>query len=508
MSSEFEAVRDNVYISDWVKNYQTLFPDDELTEDDSLNHLRQISNKLIKNNFFASTAQQAYVNAVIGGNIIVKVSSKSERAQKEIENIVNPFISGIDINRSMNISILSEQIINNKFANGDVLINLPMDSKGTYVELIEANRINTPPKQTENPLIREGVEYDIDGRLLGYHVIKYTGKQKLWSRYLTDEDYVFVPARNKGRLVALLDFAPINIKPLQSRQYPILTPIMTLLKYTSQYLEAVLIGARVSACFSAFVKTNNPAAAQKSLSGDTSIGTSISGSANKKSKLQPATISYLNLNEDILFASPNRPSDNSESFVLRLSRFIASALRFPYEHFFLDLSASSYSSWRGGSIEVTRNMNRWRRDLINVLTWILDTKINEAISKGEITSSLKNVKINIRLPKYKSIDEMKTAMANKIELVNGTDSIERISDEADIDYDELQNELIVEIKNKVDLEAERLVRIKEKSKELGIIFPEDKEKIDRITKKREGEKPDGELDDEEKKLRRKEDGNW
>ena len=518
MSSSFEAVNENIYISDWVYNSEIIFPDDELINYNSLDSLRQISNNLIKNNFFVSTAQQTYVNSVIGGTVLPKVRSENKRAEREVTNIIDNFSIGMDINREFDISSIAEQMVNSMFANGDLLINLPIDLEyngniKTYVELIEAHRVRTPPKEKQNPLVREGVEYDSSGRIVKYHVVRYRKKNSFNTLYAVDDDFITIPAFGEidgfRRRTARIIRAPFNLKPLQSRQYPVSTPIMTLLKYFSQYLEAVLIGARVAACFSAFVKTNNPVAAQKSLATDTTITTAPNSGTGKKSKLQPALISYLKPNEDITFASPNRPSDNHDHFVLRLCRFIAAAYRIPYEHYMLDLSITSYSSWRGGSIEVVKNVNRWRRELNTNLLWILDTVLMEAVSKNMISTSLKNVITSIRFPKMKSVDEEKTARANKIELVNGTNSVQRISEESDIDYEELQTELIQETKDKVNLEAIKLLEQKEKAKELGIIFPDSLEaEVNKITKKRPGETNNTDLDEDDAKERRKEDGNW
>ena len=73
-----------------------------------------------------------------------------------------------------------EEIISCSFADGDVLINLPLDKKRsgirTVVELIEAHRVQTPEEYERDEVmsqrVRHGVQYDAEGRIEGYWVKK------------------------------------------------------------------------------------------------------------------------------------------------------------------------------------------------------------------------------------------------------------------------------------------------------------------------------------------------
>jgi capsid protein len=274
---------------------------------------------------------------------------------------------------------------------------------------------------------------------------------------------------------------------------------MEILRYGSQYLEAVLIGARVAACFSGFVKTNNPIQAKKSLEDGDVPGKS----GAKLTKLQPGTLSYLRPNEDITFATPNRPSDNFDSFLLRLNKFVSMSIRIPYAMMFLDLSEVNYSSWKGGSIEVKRNINRWRESLNSTLTWILKTYILEGAAKGFIKGKLANIKLSIRFPKFEVIDEEKTARANRLDLENKITSKRRIADEGGKDFEELQRELDEEMEIETKREAERLLLQKELSEELGIVFLDDP-MAGQVDDRERG----SEFTEDEKIDRRKDDGNW
>jgi len=522
--SSFEIINDNPFFKDYWEDTIESSPDYELGEDNSLIKLRKTSKKLVKNNFIAFGALTTYINTIIGGELTVGIINKDDNVtdktddkfKNSIINLLETTLSGVDLNRQYNLAQIVEQIVSAAFIDGDILINLPVDNRSgsdiqTYVELVEASRIKTPPRHRSNSLVREGVEYWESGRLKGYHVIKNNNKNSSDYAYgYNDDDFTFLPIyKSDGvvtRRVCFLFKAPLNLRPNQSRQFPVMTGIMDLLRYFNQYLEAVLIGARVAACFAGFIETSNPDAARKSLT-ESGEDSTVKVKGKKLTKLQPGILSYLRMNEKITFASPNRPSDNFDTFILRLCRFVSMCLRMPYEQLFLDLSITNYSSWRGGSLEVDRNFNRWRRDLTFLLKWIILTFLREGIANKVIKGNLSKIIIQIVFPKYKSLDEEKSARARKINLVNKTVSVKQVVDEEGKTFDDLQEELDIETDLAVDREARKLVRQKEWEKKEGIVFNE-KEVQDRNTKKREGEQENSDLDEDEAKERRKEDGNW
>ena len=521
MSSSYDVVNESAYFKDWYDGLLELPPDAELEQDQSLIQLRKSSAKLIKNNFMAASSQLAYVNTILGGKIKLGVADTNKSFEEEVQRVLDANTVGMDINRQYSLSQIAEQIITGSFDGGDILINLPRDSryKGkikTYIELIEASRIKTPPKHRDNHLVREGVHYHESGRLKGYWVIKNTKLNDKYVTYYTaqDDDFKFFPAyKSDGELtrkVCTLFKSPLNLRPGQSRGIPVLTPVMGLLRYFSQYLEAVLIGSRVAACFSAFVTSANPAEAIKSMSG--SGEDSIVTTAGKKLvKLQPGTISYLKMNESITFASPNKPSDNFDTFVLRLAKFVAMTLRIPYEQIFLDLSQTNYSSWRGGSLETSRNINRWKRDLDSTLRWILFTFLQEALVTRELKGSLKGMTLKITFPVYKTVDEEKTARADRLNLQSESTSQQRIQAGMGESLEELQDEQEKEALRKVETEGKVLIEKKKLSEEYGIIFDgqaeKDKESRDTSGSRRKGEEGGEDLDKEDADERRKTDGN-
>ena len=290
--------------------------------------------------------------------------------------------------------------------------------------------------------------------------------------------------------------APLNNRPLASRQYPISTPAIPFIKNIDDFNEAVIIGARVAACFSAFVEVNNPGAAQKSMTTDIDPR----NPNQKVTKMQQGSIFYLNKGETISFASPNKPGDNYDSFMLRSYKTLSMCFRIPYILAFLDTDQVSYSSWRGAILDSFKMVKRWRRDLDRILKWVVNTFVMEGIAAGEIRGSLSTVNIKIRWPAVGVLDIEKEERGNQLALENGTKSVQMACDEQGVDYEEVRKERLQEKLNAVEDQALELKKKKELSEKLGIEFPEDKE-----PSKGSGSSVG---DEEDKKKRRKDDGNW
>jgi len=523
MASGFEAARDTAYTMGW-RIMTEANPDTELTDSDTLKKLRLRSRQLIKDNTIVAGAQQAFINMVHNGGPSIKSASTNRIQRDQINDMLAEVLPDADMTGTTSFSCLLEQIIAWSFADGDILINLPLDNKAlgikTRVELIEAFRIKTPTEflhKTSSRDIRHGVEYDTQGRILGYWVKK---ADKVDSFSDKQEYFDFLPAYKEAnglrRKVTMLFKAPLNARPNMSRGYPLITPAIALLKHFDAYMEALVVGARVAACFSAFIKTKNPAGTFKGMTTDASgaiLDPQDSNGERRVQKLAPGQVFYLKPDEEIEFAAPNRPGDNADAFILRILKLIAAYLRVPYPLMFLDLSEVNYSSWRGGVLEMIKMISRWRNRLDEVIDWIVGTWVLEGISLGIVRGSYKNSIIVKRWKTSGILDPEKEARANKIRVTIGTASKKMICEEQGLNYDEVQAEIYEEQMADLEQEAAVLIRKKQLETENGIIFADTvqpTEPADRDTSesRRPGEDAEGDLDEDDARDRRKDDGNW
>lgn len=505
--STFKGAEDSAYNISWSVTREQ-HPDKDLEYD--LKTLRSRSHQSIRDNLVVSGIQQAYLNYILSYGPTIYSASNNRVQKDQINSMLKERLENCDTTGSKSLYKLLEEIVSCAFADGDLVINLPLQDGNTVVELIEAHRIDTPVdfKTGDNKhLIRHGVKYDRNGKIIGFYVKKADALEYAYRNSAKEFDFFPVWLEDDGysRKVTELFKAPLNSRPLASRQYPLTTPMLPFLKNMDDYQEAVIIGARVAACFSAFVKTTNPNAARKSMSEadpDTSTG-------KKLVKMRPGSIMYLKTGEEVSFASPNKPSDNHDDFVLRSHKTISMAFRLPYILAFLDTEQVSYSAFRGAVLDSFKLVKRWRRELTKIILWIVNTFVLEGISYGSIRGSLSTADIRIRWPSSGVLDSEKESRGDKVDLQNGTKSRQMICDERGIDYEEVKKDLLEEALADVERQAEVLKKQKELSEKHGIIFPETVQpEDDRQTDRRPGEQSGSDLDEEDAKERRKEDGNW
>lgn len=511
MATGFKAARNSAYNMSWDVLAE-MSADKELSDADTLITLRRRSKQLTKDSAIVAGVQQAILNIVGTPNSFI-VDSTSNVQAKQAQEVVDEAMEDCTIdNKTIHKAI--EEIVACSVTDGDILVSLPIDRKRkgtkTVLELIEAQRVRTPTEEIRNDKVRNGVKYDDEGRVLGYYVKK---SDKIDRYGDTKKNYDFYPrvrtSNGVSRVVTRLFKSPLNSRPTGSRQYPLITPVIPLLKQMDDYLEAVIVGARVAACFAAFVTSNNPAGAFGGFTTDadgTVTDPQDADETRRVSKLFPGMVAYLKQNESITFASPNRPNDNVDAFLVRLAKTAAMYLRIPYEILFLDLTESNYSSWKGASNELKKLTQRWRRELNDIIGWYLQTVVLENIVYGRIRGDINQITIKKRWPSHGLLDPEKEARANGLALKNGTTSPQRICEEEGNSYEEVQAELLEDELNAVERRAEVLKRMKELEEKYGIEF-----QIEGKTEEREREKRPGEgdeLDEDEKKERRKEDGNW
>ena len=531
---KFEQIDEDPYLSPWSDDSEET-GDEELENWDSLQKLRLISDRTIKNSSVARAIQQAKKASIIGGTMFVQVDAP-ESTKEQIENLLAEQYKAIDINHEYSLQEMLEQVIIGAFDKGDILINLPTDeSRGkiaTYMELVEASRILTPYEFTRDPLVRNGVQYTLKGKITGYWVkkintkIKKSGSLTLFSD--KKENFDFFPTFKGGRRVCYLFKAPTALRPNMSRQYPVLTSCMNDIRLLEKYIKAVVIGAQVSACYSGFITTSNAAGA-KVASEASAKGRNSKINIGDAGKIQPGTMTWLRRGDSVDFASPSKPADNTEPFIKRMLINSCASARVAYEIAFMHLEDVTLSSWKGGTIEASRDAKLWQNDLAWVTDWVSKTIILEAITERIIKGSLKNVEITPHFPDYDPNDEEKAARGSNINLnKNFTTSRHIVCGKNNIDYDKMLEDRTNEALDEVTLESKILIEKKKLEEKHGIIFgsvspeqaevglaseeakasePDNAGKRDTSGSRRPGEDTGADLDPEDARDRERDDGN-
>jgi lambda family phage portal protein len=246
-------------------------------------------------------------------------------------------------------SLIQRQILEN----GEVLV-LPLMIKDEpwrpyrlALEVIEADRLETPPGKRGDATIRDGVELGERGQPVAYWIRKRHPGDLLLGRAIarTDLDYIRYPARNSAGRPNVLHLY-WKKRPGQTRGEPFFAPVMTAFKDLGDYLEAEIVAARVAACFAVFIKKTD------ALGAVTNATTVESG--QRIEELEPGIIDYLLPGEEVQTAIPQRAGGTFEPFVLAVLRSMCAALGLPLLLVLKDFSKVNYSSARAALLEARR----------------------------------------------------------------------------------------------------------------------------------------------------------
>jgi lambda family phage portal protein len=251
------------------------------------------------------------------------------------------------------------------------------------LELVEADRCMTPTSLRQRGDIRDGVEIGERGQPVAYWIRKsHPGDLAIGDRQSLSNDvdnFQRIPARNRFGQRNIYHLYHVK-RPGQTRGEPFFAPVISLFKDLAEYLEAEIVGARVAACFSVFIRKNNPTLGFENR---TTTSTDSEGKTERLESIEPGLIDYLQPGEDITTVNPGRPSGNFDSFVERVIRALAAGVGLPYELVAKDFSNTSFSSARAAIIEARRMFKQ--RQAFHEQRWLQDVwerVIEESYLKG------------------------------------------------------------------------------------------------------------------------------
>jgi lambda family phage portal protein len=267
----------------------------------------------------------------------------------------------------------------NKMLSGDVFALLPYKPRPGFpydlrIQLLEADRIGTPPDKLLNPDISQGVEVK-DGEVKAYYIFNMHP-----GRYDFDNTYKRVPAfgarTGRRNVLHLMDAERVG----QSRGVPILAPVMESLRQVGSYTQAELRAAVVGSLMTVFVKTITPEGA----TGEESYAQEDDDKDKDPYKLGYGSIVQLGVDEDISVAAPGRPNTAFDGFVNSIFRQIGAALGIPFELLQLHFGAS-YSASRGALLEAWKEFRAERTWFANDFCQpVYEEWLAEAVAKGRI----------------------------------------------------------------------------------------------------------------------------
>lgn len=391
--------------------------------------LRDRARDLVRNDAFAAKAVQVVANNIVGKGIMPQLPDGDVAdAWKMWTRSTDCDYYGV-----MNFAAMQRQAMANVFMSGEIFAKKIIDPKAEVplkIQMLESDFLPIDDQLSKasiprNNKVVQGVEINPNGLPIAYHMYKQhpgsTGEE-------ADNGF--------GEIVRVMrkDLAHIyrQDRPGQLRGISWFHPVLIMLKDFAELQDAQLLKQKVSALFAGFIKDL-----------DADI---VEGEEQEDLELTPGALQKLPTGMDITFSNPPSTEFYAE-YATNVLHSIASGLGLTYESLTGDLSKVNFSSARMGWLEMNRNLDCWRDQVIN-------TQFNDKIF-GWFLESLKlkgkNVPdINLRpswtSPKREMIDPTKEIPAKikaiRAGLVTFSDAIRETGKHPDDHIKELQADKI------------------------------------------------------------------
>jgi len=199
------------------------------------------------------------------------------------------------------------------------------------LQVIDPERVETPPEHAGNPLVRLGIRHDEQGRIISYFVRKTHPGDTL----KVDLRYDEIPAH---RMLHVFEpwFAG------QSRGLPWMVRAIQRSKDAKDLDDSTILREQVQACFAVFIEQGYGS----SYDAATGAQSGVDASGRGLEDIVPGTIRYLNPGEKTSFATPPGTAGTFQSFMQWCYRRISAAISWPYEMVMGDWSATSFAGGR------------------------------------------------------------------------------------------------------------------------------------------------------------------
>lgn len=379
-----------------------------------LARLRDRSSDLCRNNPTARKARDALVSSIIGAGIMPRADTGDAALDEEIMAAFRVWQEECDAAGQLDLAGLQSLACRGMVERGETLtrmrprsvrdgLHVPMQlqiMEGDFLDHDQNNALN------DGNRIVQGVEFNaIDQRRAYWLYATHPGDPIASLRLRTGS--APVPAGQIAHLYLIE-------RPGQVRGVPWLSTVIRKLWDIDGYVEAEILRKRTEACVAGIAFNPEGEEDADGISG--MRFTDADG--NTVERFEPGMLAYATGAKDIRFTQPAATGGFAE-WMRVMDHRVAAGANLPYELLTGDLSQVNYSSIRAGLNEFHRLAETWQWQVFipmwcrPVWRWFIDS----AFAAGRISRAAYGVKWNP--PGFASVDAMKDAMADLVEVRSG-----------------------------------------------------------------------------------------
>lgn len=330
------ATGDRLHEGKWLTN--RISPDSALEAD--LDGMRDKSHELYRGDAIGGSVD-LMVDHIVGKGFTMNAKIKpnegiSEDAadgfNRSIEAMIERWSKAVDVSRLESWWEIDRLMCRHLLIDGEAFLRFHNSQDAgvpipLYLEVVDPERVETPPERSGDPLCRLGIQYDERGAVIGY-----------WIRTTHPDDtrrleikYEFVL---KSKCLHLLEKWFTG----QSRGYPWLTRVLNEIRDGKDLKEAGIVTQQTQACLSVWiVDPINPMQAANARA------TARDSSGRKIQSVEPGSVNYST--SQPYFMQPSGAS--SLDALLRINDHrIAAGINVPYEFLARNWSGISFAGGR------------------------------------------------------------------------------------------------------------------------------------------------------------------
>ncbi len=306
-----------------------------------------------------------------------------------------------DVSRQLTISQQLRLALRHKLIDGDSLfvahwmperIGRGAAQYATAFLLVDPDRLSNPYQMLDTKFLRGGVEIDVDGVPVAYHIRQAhqndwynSAESMIWSRVEREDP--------DGWRRVIHDFE--RDRAGQNRGIGVFTPILAHAKMLARYYGVELQAATVATIFGTYVTSPyDPAMIE---AGMESEGDELGFYQDLRAELsrdRPATLNGVRVptlapGEEIKQVAAAHPHVGFEDFAHEMLRSIASALGVSAEQITQDWSRTNYSSARAAMLESWKTLSRRNTEFkVGTATPMYASWLQEAMERGDLDDVL------------------------------------------------------------------------------------------------------------------------
>lgn len=431
-------------------NWRVFNESGEMTDRYSRDTVRARARDLERNSDIMNSVIGAYRRNVFGAGYRLRANSGDDNLNHELERLWKIWCKkqNCDVTGTQSFNAMMRMAIRRKKIDGGIILLkrytsdglIPFKLQALEVDELDLSAMNTHKK--ENKVVG-GIEYNPYNLPVGYYIKQYSIDG------FTENSPIYIEAKD-------VIFFYTKIRPSQIREMSDMSPTISRIRDSNEFMRAVSVKERILSCLSVFIERALPPSGGRPGRGVVATETGGEQYNYQGKTLTPGMIQYLNQGDHVQAVVPSGQATDATAYLKQEIRLIGAGQGLSYETTSRDMSESNYSSARQGMIEDDLTYVEDKDQLMEVMDEIYETFVISLVLAGKVEImdfwSKKEIYMEhtwIQAPK-RWIDPLKEANANKTALNTGQKTWGDLASENGKDWKEQIDEMaeILEYGNK------------------------------------------------------------